>query len=201
MKEALHVLERSDMPVRKTILRARWFVSSFREFLAAVERETGGTLSLDEAKLLQAFSSWFRSFEAQKYKAKENRLEYVTFAAGLMLREMVRYAPITANTQKDKGDQPATFWPEGYLYVSFCLAVRDAVIEKDFSLSADTVPKLGDLRTWWSFRENVKEDVNLAIGFFEEFVGETPNWTTPGLFSPRHSETQLGETTPARKLT
>lgn len=201
MKEVLHVLENSDLPVRKTILRARWFVSSFREFLATVERETGRTLALDEAKLLQAFNAWFRSFEAQKYKAKEHRLEYATFAAGLMLREMIRYAPITASTQHEEGDDPATFWPEGYLYVSFCLAVRDAVIEKDFSLSADTSPKLGDLRAWWSFRENMNEDVNLAIGFFEEFVGETPNWITPGLFSPRRSEKQLDETPQPRKPT
>lgn len=201
MKEALHVLEKSDMPVRKTILRARWFVSSFREFLAAVEQETGQSLSLDEAKLLQAFGTWFRSFEAQKYKAREHRLEYVTFAAGLMLRELVRHAPVTADAEEGDRDQPATFWPEGYLYVSFCLAVRDAVIEQDFSLTADTAPKLGDLRAWWSFRENVKEDVNLAIGFFEEFAGEEPNWTMPGQFIPRRIEKQLGVTPQQRKLT
>lgn len=201
MKEALHALENRDLPVRKTILRARWFVSSFREFLASLEHETGKTLSLDEAKLLQAFSAWFRSFEAQKFKAQEHRLEYVTFAAGLMLREMVRFAPVTAQEDEGERDQPATFWPEGYLYVSFCLAVRDAVIEQDFSLSADTAPKLGDLRTWWSFRENVNEDVNLAIGFFEDFVGETPNWTMPGLFTPGRMRKQLDDTGQPRKLT
>lgn len=201
MKEALHVLEKKDMPVRKTILRARWFVSSFRDFLAIVEQETGRTLSLDEAKLLQAFSAWFRSFEAQKDKAQEHRLEYVTFAAGLMLREMVRFEPVTASEEQGECDQPATFWPEGYLYVSFCMAVRDAVIEQDFSLSSDTTPKLGDLRAWWSFRENVKTDVNLAISFFEDFVGETPNWTMPDLFTPGRGAKQLDGTGQPRKIT
>lgn len=201
MKQALHVLDKTDMPVRKTIRRARWFVSSFREFLAAVENETGQALTLDEPKLLQAFGNWFRAFEAQKYKAQEHRLEYVTFAAGLMLRELVRHAPVTAKGNAADGDEPATFWPEGYLYVSFCLSVRDAVIEQDFSLTADTAPKLGDLRAWWSFRENVTEDVNLAVGFFEEFAGETPNWTMPGQFIPRRIEKQLGTTAQPRKLT
>lgn len=200
MKESLHVLEESDMPVRKTIRRARWFVSSFKEFLAEVERETGQTLSLNEGKLLEAFGTWFRSFETQKYKAEDHRLEYVTFAAGLMLRELVRHAPVTASEQDGDRDEPASFWPEGYLYVSFCLAVRDSVIEQDFSLTADTAPKLGDLRAWWSFRENVREDVNLAIGFFEEFAGETPNWTMPGQFIPRRVEKQLGDKPQPKKL-
>jgi hypothetical protein len=201
VKEALHVLEKSNMPVRKTIRRARWFVSSFREFLAAVEQETGQKLTLDEPRLLQAFSTWFRSFEAQKYKAREHRLEYVTFAAGLMLRELVRHAPVSAADDGGSHDQPATFWPEGYLYVSFCLAVRDAVIEQDFSLTADTAPRLGDLRAWWSFRENVTEDVNLAIGFFEEFAGEIPNWTMPGQFLPRRIEKRLETAAEPGKLT
>jgi len=201
VKEALHVLEKSNMPVRKTIRRARWFVSSFRDFIAEVEQDTGQVLSLDEPKLLQAFGNWFRAFEAQKYKAQEHRLEYVTFAAGLMLRELVRHGPVTASPSQGSHDQPATFWPEGYLYVSFCLAVRDAVIEQDFSLTADTAPKLGDLRAWWSFRENVEEDVNLAIGFFEEFAGETPNWTMPGQFLPQRIEKQLGTKPQPRKLT
>ena len=75
VKEALHVLEKSNMPVRKTIRRARWFVSSFRQFIAEVEQETGQKLQLDEPRLLQAFGTWFRAFEAQKYKAKEHRME------------------------------------------------------------------------------------------------------------------------------
>lgn len=193
MKQALHVLENSHLPVRKTIVRARWFVSSFREFMAALETETGQTPELDEAKLLTAFSAWFHAFEAQKYNAQEHRLEYVTFAAGLMLRELVRHAPVSAPVLRETQDAPENFWPEGYLYVTFCLAVRDAVIEQDFSLTADAGPQLGDLRTWWSFRENVAEDVDLAIGFFEEFAGETPNWAMPGIFIPRHVEKRLGE--------
>ncbi|MCY0094247.1 hypothetical protein [Hoeflea ulvae] len=193
MKDALHVLDKGNLPVRKTIRRARWFIASFRDFLGTVENETQRHFSLDDAKLMSAFTAWFRAFEAQKYKAKEHRLEYVTFAAGLMLRELVRHAPVTVEPASGAADAeaPAGYWPEGYLYVTFCLAVREAVIEQDFSLVNETTPELGDLRTWWSFRENSLEDINMAVGFFERFAGETPNWSMPGLFLPQEPENQL----------
>lgn len=193
MNDALHGLEKTKLPVRKTIRRARWFTASFRNFLDAVEDDTKRNFTLDDSKLLAAFTAWFRAFEAQKYKAKEHRLEYVTFAAGLMLRELVRYAPVSAEPIPSIGDRnvPAEYWPEGYLYVTFCLAVREAVIEQDFSLVNDTTPELGDLRTWWSFRENTHEDINMAVSFFERFAGETPNWSMPGLFLPQDPEQRL----------
>ncbi|MEP3303984.1 MAG: hypothetical protein ABJN75_01860 [Hoeflea sp.] len=189
MKDALHVLDKRNLPVRKTIRRARWFTASFRDFLGSVSDETQRHYVLDEGKLISAFTSWFRAFEAQKYKAREHRLEYVTFSAGLMLRELVRHAPVTAEPYVGPVDQsaPEGFWPEGYLYVTFCLAVREAVIEQDFSLVNDVTPELGDLRTWWSFRENTRDDIDLAVSFFERFAGEMPNWSTPGLFLPHNS--------------
>ena len=52
------------------------------------------------------------------------------------------------------------------------------------ALRALTVRDLGDLRTWWSFRENVFEDDSLAIAFLQLFAGVEPNWTTPSLFNP-----------------
>ncbi|MFC6487203.1 hypothetical protein [Nitratireductor sp. GCM10026969] len=183
MKRSLSLLEDNPLPIRKAIRRARWFVSSFRDFVDAVGEETQQDFTLDEAKLISAFTSWYRAFESQKDKAQDHRLEYVTFAAGLMLRELIRFAPLSAATQsREDPDEPAHFWPEGYVYLSFCLAVRAAVIEQDFSIASDIAPELGDIRTWWSFRENTFEDRNLAIAFLELFAGETPNWTTPGIF-------------------
>jgi hypothetical protein len=189
----LRVLERNNLPVRKTIRRARWFLSSFRDFLGAFEIETQRKFHLDDKELLAAFTAWFRAFEAQKHKAKEHRREYVTFAAGLMLRELVRHSPVSVEVSPSNDDhrRPADYWPEGYLYVTFCLAVREAVIEQDFSLLDDTSPELGDLRTWWSFRENALEDIDLVVSFFERFAGEKPNWSTPGLFLPRTPKQQL----------
>lgn len=193
MENALHVLARNNLPVRKTIRRARWFLTSFRDFLGAFENETERKFHLDDGKLLAAFTAWFRAFEAQKYKARAHRREYVTFAAGLMLRELIRNSPVSVEPCSGNDDhrRPADYWPEGYLYVTFCLAVREAVIEQDFSLLDDTTPELGDLRAWWSFRENTLEDINLAVSFFERFAGETPNWSNPGLFLPRNPAQKL----------
>ena len=36
-----------------------------------------------------------------------------------------------------------------------------------------------DLRTWWSYRENVGEDPALAIAFLDMFIGSEPNWVMP----------------------
>ncbi|CAN0599054.1 unnamed protein product, partial [Ectocarpus sp. 12 AP-2014] len=42
--------------------------------------------------------------------------------------------------------------------------------------------ELDDLRTWWSFKENVGEDPSLAIAFLDLFAGDQPEWSTPDIF-------------------
>ena len=58
----------------------------------------------------------------------------------------------------------------------------------DFDIEKHVSPNMEDVRTWWSFKENVEiEDPNLAIGFFDLFAGVEPNWTLPAFFSARKS--------------
>ena len=80
---------------------------------------------------------------------------------------------------------PAFFWPEGYVYVAFCLNIRALVLEQEFDERQTVVPALGELRTWWSFRENVERDPGLAVAFLDLFAGEEPHWTAPDVFTPR----------------
>lgn len=185
--ETLSSLQQRSVPIRRAVRRVRWFLASFREHLAGVTARIDRDFRVDEARLTAAFVSWLRAFEAQKHKASDHRVEYVTFAAGLMLRELIHHEPLSARPRQDFVDfeRVENFWPEGYVYVTYCLAVRDAVLEQDFSTRAGTHPFLRDLRTWWSFRENMGEDDNLAIGFLTLFSGEAPDWELPGVFAPK----------------
>ncbi|RYG93082.1 hypothetical protein EU803_02970 [Loktanella sp. IMCC34160] len=193
MPGTLSTLKQGGEPVRRAIRRARWFLSTFRDFVTEAEAGTGARFALDDQKLMAAFSAWYRAFEAQRDSARDHRFDYVTFASGLMLRELVRHAPLTLRSapEAQQSEAPSEFWPEGFVYVRFCLAVRDAVLEQDFQLHEDTAPEMGDLRTWWSFRENVQDDVDSAIAFLELFAGETPNWTMPSVFKPHRDDPRL----------
>ena len=147
--------------------------------------ETGIGYSVDDSKLAAAFASWLRSFEVQKPDLEEERLPFVGYAAGLMLRSLFEAAPAAA-LRSDSGSRanpPAEFWPEGYLYVSFCLRLRGLVLAQDFEDESPSQPVSCDLRTWWSFRENLMIDPSRAIAFLDFFAGGDPDWDMPDVFS------------------
>ena len=177
-----------DQPVRKSAQRLRWFVDAFERQVKNTETQTDNRFSVDRELMAQVFSEWRHAFEAQKPRHAEDRLAYVGFAAGLMLRSLIRHKPAVLIKRPDTADEsnPAYFWPEGYLYVAFCLNVRGLVLESDFHSEQHPSDVLNETRTWWSFRENVAEDPSLAIAFLDLFAGDEPEWTMPELFRTGH---------------
>jgi hypothetical protein len=171
-------------PLRKSAQRLRWFVEVFEEQVKTTEVETGNRFKVDRAALAEVFTEWLADFKAQKPTADADKPAYVGFAAGLMLRTLVRRTPVALVSRPDGADQsnPAYFWPEGYLYVAFCLNVRGLVLEADFHSEQHPNAALTEPRTWWSFRENVQDDPSLAIAFLDLFAGDQPEWTLPQLF-------------------
>lgn len=147
--------------------------------------ETGIGYSVDDAKLAAAFASWLRSFEVQKPDCEEDRQPFVGYAAGLMLRSLFEAAPATAlrSDSSARANPPAEFWPEGYLYVSFCLRLRGLVLAQDFGDASPSQPIPCDQRTWWSFKENLTIDPSRAIAFLDLFAGGEPDWDMPDFFS------------------
>lgn len=180
-----HDLTKTDQPLRKSAQRLRWFVDAFDQQIQNTEAQTGNQFSVDRGALAHVFADWLKAFEAQKPTREDDKPAYVGFAAGLMLRTLIKHKPVAVVKQPDNADQsnPAYFWPEGYLYVAFCLNVRGLVLETDFH-AAQHPPsdRLADNRTWWSFRENVQQDPSLAIAFLDLFAGDEPEWTMPELF-------------------
>jgi hypothetical protein len=152
--------------------------------VAQIAAETGVVFTIDQALLAEVFAEWLTSFNAQKPQASEGNLAYVGFAAGLMLRTLIVKKPLRVVSKPNCADAalPVHFWPEGYLYVTYCLKVRGMVIERDFDGHQHANAMLGDIRTWWSFKENAAEDPSLALAFLDLFASEEPDWDMPGLF-------------------
>ncbi|MEM1064156.1 MAG: hypothetical protein AAF771_04610 [Pseudomonadota bacterium] len=177
-------LSLADQPLHKAAQRLRWFLGAFEGQVARTEEETGNRYAVDEDKLAAVFVDWLKAFNAQKPASSDDKVAYVGFAAGLMLRTLVSQKPVAVEASPEGADQsnPAYFWPEGYLYVAFCLNVRGLVLENEFHEIQHPGDALTDPRTWWSFRENVANDPSLAIAFLDLFAGDAPEWEMPQIF-------------------
>ena len=181
--------EAEDKPLRKAVRRLRWFIQAYSGQISELSADTGIEFEIDRSKLRAVFLKWVKAFEGQKPSDAEAKANYITFAAGAMLRELVDGEPLKAVRLPEhiNSNNPAHFWPEGYAHLAFCMNVRSAVIAQELDLETDIAPEFEHIRTWWSFKENACEDSATAIGFFELFVGDNPNWSAPQIFSAEHA--------------
>ncbi len=183
----IDLLPATGEPVHVAARRLRWFRTAFRGYLDHLEGELGCTFDLDEGRLAAAFVAWLRAVEAQRPADPAARKTYFEFAAGLMLRELVKTMPVRTGTAptRAESDSAAAFWPEGYACTMFCLTVARAALRQEFAEDAGPAPEALDLRNWWSFRENAREDPTISVAFLDLFMGHEPDWSTPGLLSAR----------------
>lgn len=171
-------------PVRMAVRRLRWLRRALTDQLTAITAETGVAYRIDDRKLAAAFVSWLRRVEAQNPRDAELRRAFFTFAAGVMLEELIRTMPIEAGPLPNDADleQPEYFWPEGFACTVFGVNVLSAVLAQEFDATTDVAPSFFDIRSWWSFRENAAEQGSSAIGFFDLFIGREPDWAMPAVF-------------------
>jgi hypothetical protein len=122
--------------------------------------------------------------EAQNPHDPARRRSFFTFAAGVMLEELIRTGAVTAGPLPAGADrdEPEFYWPEGFACTVFCVNVLSAVLAQEFDTRTDVVPSFFDIRSWWSFRENAAEQVSSVVGFFDLFLGEEPDWEMPTVF-------------------
>jgi hypothetical protein len=180
--------ELATMPdLRHRLRRLRWFRVTFRSHARLIASTYGLHFEIDDLRLTRAFLDWVEAIEAKKAYAQVDRADFVIFAAGLVLRELIRREPAKATA---RGLQPATgvdaemaeiveFWPEGFLYTNFCVSAISAVYEQEFNESPAIDRCADDLRTWWSYRENASEMPSYAVAFLDRFLGAEPNWLLP----------------------
>lgn len=197
----IHLPETAE-PLRDAIRRLRWFRQALGRQLDDLERETGLGFAVDDQKLARIFVNWLREVDAQKPADPAARRAYFDFVSGLMLRDLLREMPLKAGPlpQGADADRPEYFWPEGFALTLFCLNVRAAVIEQEFNAEATLAPDFFSLRQWWSFRENVGQDAASAMGFFDVFAGNHPEWQMPDSFRHRLNAVLLAGGQGTRRL-
>jgi hypothetical protein len=167
--------------------RFRTILKSFERNLELLFKGTTIAATVDHAALATAFANWRQKFDETKHLADVNRHDFVIFAAGLMLKELIAAKPLKAAQKELKGndlaevkpDHELARWPEGYAYTSFCLAVAGAILNEMGESEPDTDKAAEDPKFWDSFRENVAEDPATAVAFFDIVCGNEPNWDAP----------------------
>ncbi len=186
-----YLTEISDL--RHRVRRLRWFRETFKQQSDEIGRRFHFRYAIDERVLVSAFFRWATTFERERPYSGRNRRDFAIFAAGLMLRELGRANPASkvGQGQFDNLIPPepmaviCEFWPEGYLYATYCLRLVQAILAQDFDVRVDDNPHFRDVRLWELFRENFSQDPDTAIGFFDVFMGVEPNWSFPQYFSSR----------------
>jgi hypothetical protein len=167
--------------------RFRTILWSFERNMDLLFKDTGLTAEVDHAALAEAFSRWRLAFDNSKYLASTDRRDFVIYAAGLMLKELIVASPLKAVEGKEQGlsvlpieiDHRLKRWPEGYAYTSFCLSVAAAILKEMGDAEPVLAAKTDDPRFWDSFRENTLESPTMAVAFFDLVCGQDPNWEAP----------------------
>lgn len=175
------------------VRRLQWFRQSFHDVADEVGRRFHFAYVVDDRVLVDAFFRWARAFEREREASDLNRRDFAIFAAGLMLRELLSLDPAKPNGkgQFDNLIPPepmakiCEFWPQGYLYTNYCRTLLQTILEKEYEARAPDPPELTDLRIWHSFLENFRENLLLAIPFFDVLMGVKPNWDFPEHFLSR----------------
>lgn len=173
--------------IRHRVRQLRWFKTTFKQHARLIAQRYGLGYEIDDARLTEAYLNWTEAFSENVGFSDLDRRDFITFAAGLLVRELLRSKPALA-TEAAAGDASAVpddatlpivrAWPEGFLYTNYCLCVLHIVLEQEGVVL--TLPTLADdLRTWWSYRENVGDDASLAVPFLDLLIGNEPNWYFP----------------------
>ena len=174
-----------ESDLRHRIRDLRFFEESFRKNVQLSLPEGAKRSKTDQARLRSSFLAWLESFQSTRHLAEIDRKDFICFSAGSMLAELFRHAPLSVASEQGQTENPATVWPEGSAYVSYCLGVAITVLEQEFHLTAEIPESANDPRIWQSFKENVRENPDLAIPFLDMLLGQSPNWNEPDIAEKR----------------
>lgn len=172
---------------KRSIRRLGDFSRSVEFALNEFNRRYGTRLQLSRRDLTRAFLEWVRRFDAQRELADRDPRDFSHFSAGLLLGSLVRSRPVRgpADARWSAADAAGpeqrlvAFWPEGVFYFEFCITVLDRVLAEQRLEGIHLAPEALELRSWWSFRENVANDPDQAVAFLDLFLQGDPVWDMP----------------------
>jgi hypothetical protein len=168
--------------------RLHFFTDHFRNYIDALAARLGLSITIDRIRLTDAFLAWGEDFTRQRNAAAIDRQDYMVFTAGTLLTHLIKVEPVAVQALAAEGASVAppddmrdiiAFWPEGFLYTSYCISVLQVVLEQETRQALPMSEIARDLRSWWS------------IGFFDLFVGAEPNWLSPSTAADRPAMRKL----------
>jgi hypothetical protein len=176
-----------------------WFLATFTSFASTLEPHVGNRLEVSEEKLRLVFFDWIELFESNEVKdyARRNYWDCVDYIAGMGLTGLISHQPLTLDSREfvRKQAEPAAlvrllgiragnveqipqiieFWPEGFVYVSFCLScIKQLRQQKGQARPVVNDDAFGELRFWWAFRENALEDNTTVLYYLDQILGNNP---------------------------
>ncbi|WP_159589547.1 hypothetical protein [Chelativorans xinjiangense] len=180
--------------LRHRLRQWRWFRVAFRKNAEQVRSAFGIRYEIDDVKLARAFFNWLEALERARPYAGIARPDVIVFGAGAVLCELLREHPARHIAGSGRKEVPedlaetaeiAHFWPEGFLYTSFCISGIMTIYEQEFGKAKPLAACVDEIRFWWSFKENVADMPAMAIPFLDRIVGQEPNWMMPAAVTDR----------------
>ena len=170
----------------------RFFTQHLAHAISSIGADEALVASFDQKKAAHIFLDWVQHVNQQKAYAAINRRDYIAFSAGTLLTQMLAQDAIHVTpqlgagaTEKKQLDDIIAFWPEGFIGMSYCLTVLDAILHQEglepFKLQSSAY----DVKGWWSFKENFNENPWIAVAFMDHILGQNPNWTNPSMAASR----------------
>lgn len=189
--------------LRHRVRRLTWFTQSFHTVATDIGTRYGLIYSINNRFLASAFLDWAERFASERQRGEIDPADFTIYSGGLMLKQLLRARPIIGTERRPpSGDMVpeslakiVEFWPQGFLYSSYCLMIVSSILKRDFGELAAVSPVFEDLRAWQSFRENAADDPSIAAPFFDVLLGRRPNWIFPESLPLRSSfgeKTSLG---------
>ncbi|TBW33283.1 hypothetical protein EYW49_20740 [Siculibacillus lacustris] len=170
----------------------RFFMRHVSDGIRSIGRREGLVATFDERRAASVFLAWVEEMMKQRPASRRNRRDYIIFSTGLLLEHLLTSGSIDVTAPPDRSTQAgaaiseaARFWPEGYLATAYCMTALDIVLTQEGFERCELQPIAGELSTWWSFRENFREDPHLVVPFFDLMIGNKPNWTRPSVAAER----------------
>lgn len=179
-----------------------WFLATFTSFARTLEPHVGNRFEVSEEKLRRVFFDWIELFESPEVKdyARRNYWDCVDYIAGMGLTGLISHQPLARDNRAFVRQQaePAAlvrllgvkarsveqipqiieFWAEGFVYVCFCLScIKQLRQQKGRARPEVNDDAFGELRFWWSFKENALEDHTTVLYYLDQILGNNPAFT------------------------
>jgi hypothetical protein len=179
----------------QNVWQASTRLSTFKELLTEYCRSAsacyGFSLEVDDRALTSAFFSWTQILDNNATYLHRNAPDYFQFLVGSLLAQLLKAHAIGALPSVDHGvkdekiDAIAKWWPSGFTLTHFCIELVRKIVVQECGQIVSSSDKIGNVKIWQSFRENLVEEPSIAIAYFDDFMSVEPNWQNPSFVGER----------------